>query len=533
MNLIVKIAWRNIMRHKGKSIIIGVILFLGAFLMTVGNGVISGMDHGLHKNIVNSFTGDIVLISDKQESDNVFLEFMGKAVEPINNFIDIREVLKDQTYIDKYIPVGKNMVMVLNEEGGMPGYTYVIGADLKKYNEMFPNTMEAIEGKLPDVVDAKAVIVPTGARKEMFDYSGIWFIPNHGKLITKNLPKDNTADTNSIVLKDSIVFMGYNNDNTTSDIRLGISTIVKYKALNTILGNFALMDIESYRMALGYFSANDKTAVLSTSEKKLFDMDETNLDALFSENTSDDNAASDKKEISVPLPDTTVKAETAKQIDLDEGVYNLVLIKLKNEKKFSNNFGFTFKKGVVKRSESKNLDMRVAELNKIFKEKNLGVRAITWKKAMGMIGSMAVLIKGALFTFVMFLFFVAIIIIVNTLSMAAIERTTEIGMMRAVGARKGFIRMMFVGETAMLSFVFGGAGIIAGSIIIKIIGLLNFTSDNDMVQLLYGGDTFSPLLTAPDSIAAIVQLALVTVIAVLYPMKVASDITPLDAISRD
>jgi len=29
MNLIIKIAWRNILRHKGKSVIIGVILFLG------------------------------------------------------------------------------------------------------------------------------------------------------------------------------------------------------------------------------------------------------------------------------------------------------------------------------------------------------------------------------------------------------------------------------------------------------------------------------------------------------------------------
>jgi putative ABC transport system permease protein len=133
----------------------------------------------------------------------------------------------------------------------------------------------------------------------------------------------------------------------------------------------------------------------------------------------------------------------------------------------------------------------------------------------------------------MLLFFVAIIIIVNTLSMAALERTSEIGMMRAVGARKSFIRTMFLGETGILSFLFGGAGIIAGIIVIKIIGLLHFTSDNDMVQLLYGGDTFYPLLTASDIILAVLQLSLVTIIAVLYPIRVASSITPLDAISRD
>ena len=511
MSLIVKIAWRNILRHKGKSVIIGVILFLGALLMTIGNGVISGMDKGLQKNIVNSFTGDIVLVAEEQESDNVFLEFMGKAVEPIPDYIAIRDVLKEQEYIDKYIPVGKNMVMVLNDAGGMPGFTYVIGADMARYNEMFPNTMVAIEGKLSGE-QSGSILVPTGARKEMFDYSGVWFKPENETLNVANIPKEPGVDANSIVVRDSIVLMGYNNDNTTSDIRLGIRGIVKYKELNTILGHFSLMDIESYRIALGYFSAEAKSAVLSTEEKALFDLEDEGLDALFSE------GADDTKEITKSQfaePDTAVVQPVVSQpehIDVDAGAYNLVLIKLKSEE---------------------SLRKTVAKLNTLFKEKKIAARAISWKKAMGAIGSMAVLIKGALFTFVMFLFFVAIIIIVNTLSMAAIERTTEIGMMRAVGARKGFIRMMFIGETAMLSFVFGGAGILAGMAVIKLISLLHVTSDNDMVQLLYGGDTFSPLLTAPDIVVAIIQLALVTVIAVLYPMKVASDITPIDAISRD
>jgi ABC-type lipoprotein release transport system permease subunit len=509
MNLIAKIAWRNIMRHKGKSIIIGMILFLGALLMTTGNGVISGMDYGLHKNIVNSFSGDIVLVSQKQESDNVFFEMMGKAVEPINNYTDIKALLKSQNFIDKYIPVGKNMVMLLNEEGGMPGYSYVIGSDMKKYNEVFPNIMVPVEGNLFDN-KTTGVVVPTGARQEMFDYTGIWFKPEKESLNTTNLPKD--INPNLIITKDSVVFMGFNNDNTTSDIRLGIKGIVKYKALNKILGSFVLMDIESYRTCLGYFSAQDKVAELSSEEKTLFNLEGKGLDALFSENQLDNNAPQPKNVIKPAASEKVTEIHPITPKDIESGTYNLVLIKLKNGEK---------------------LDQSVAKLNAIFKEKKVEIRAITWKKAMGTIGSMAVIIKGALFTFVMLLFFVAIIIIVNTLSMAALERTSEIGMMRAVGARKSFIRKMFLGETGILSFLFGGAGIVAGIIVIKIIGLLHFTSDNDMVQLLYGGDTFYPLLTASDIILAVIQLSLVTIIAVLYPIKVASSITPLDAISRD
>jgi hypothetical protein len=44
MNLIfIKIAFRNLFRHKAKSLIVGRLIFLVSFIMTIGNGVIKGM----------------------------------------------------------------------------------------------------------------------------------------------------------------------------------------------------------------------------------------------------------------------------------------------------------------------------------------------------------------------------------------------------------------------------------------------------------------------------------------------------------
>ena len=54
-----------------------------------------------------------------------------------------------------------------------------------------------------------------------------------------------------------------------------------------------------------------------------------------------------------------------------------------------------------------------------------------------------------------------------------------------------------------------------------------------MVQLLYGGLHFRPQLTLIDLLLAALQLCAVTILAVIYPLKVALGITPLDAISRD
>jgi putative ABC transport system permease protein len=509
MNLILKIAWRNIMRHKGKSLVIGAILFFGALIMTIGNGVISGMDAGLQETIVHSFTGDIVLMSDKQESDNVFFEMMGKAVPPIYNYVDIKKVLEKQDYVERALPAGKNMAMVLNEDGGMPGRAFLVGVDVEKYRTMFPGNIKVVEGRMLDK-NEQGALVATGARKEFQAYTNIWFMAEGTKLDSARLPKEVKADFGSLVPKTSAVLMGFNEDNSTTDIRLGVKGIIEYKALNTLWGKFVVIDIESYRRCLGYFAASDKVDI-SESDKNLLSMSGDNLDALFTANSVMVKNTSMKTAHPAKIR-TSDKAAESKHVDIDAGAYNVVFVLLK---------------------KGENISQSITRLNALFKEQKLGVRAVSWKKALGPVGSMATIIKSALFIFVMFLFFVAIIIIVNTLSMAALERTTEIGMMRAVGAKKGFISAMFLAETAMLSFVFGGVGMVTGIIGVDVLALLNITSTNDMIQLLFGGDKFHPLLTVPDLFLTVIQLIIVTLIAVVYPTRVARSITPLDAVQRE
>ena len=147
MELMLKIAWRNILRHKGKSLVIGAILFIGAFLMTVGNGVIAGMDKGITDNIVNAFMGDIVLISEKQKADNILFNMMGSEVEPISTYKSIKEILLKQGYVDRFLPAGKNLAMILNEKESTPTATYLMGVDFGQYKKMFPDNCRAIEGR--------------------------------------------------------------------------------------------------------------------------------------------------------------------------------------------------------------------------------------------------------------------------------------------------------------------------------------------------------------------------------------------------
>ncbi|MDD5210081.1 MAG: FtsX-like permease family protein [Elusimicrobiales bacterium] len=501
MKLIFTIAWRNILRHKGKSLVIGVILFTGAFLMTVGNGVISGMAVGIEKNIVNGFMGDLVLISEAQKSDNILLNMMGSSIEPVTTYKQIKEILAAQPYVKRFLPVGKNLAMVLDESTSAPGYAYLLGVDFAEYRKMFPDSFTVIEGSYP-AGGQRTLLIPTFARDEFYDFYNIWFLPEGGRVVKENLKKEALANLDTLIISTNVVMMGMTSGiNTTTDIRFPVKGIIRYGALNQIFGHFCLVDIESYRECLGYFTAADMAAQVPKEEKKLLGLEGGDLDSLFGEGmiVSDVKKAPKIKVVALNEPKLA-----------EDGVYNAVFIKLND----GEDYGRSLKK-----------------LNKALA--GTGVRAVTWNKASGPMGGMALIIKSALFIFVMLLFCVAVIIIVNTLTMSALERSSEIGMMRAVGAHKTFIAGMFLGETAVLSAVFGGAGILAGIVAVRIIPLLQITTKNDMLQLLYGGNFFNPLLSLSDVGLTALQLLFVTVVAAMYPMRVAVHITPLDAISRD
>ena len=200
------------------------------------------------------------------------------------------------------------------------------------------------------------------------------------------------------------------------------------------------------------------------------------------------------------------------EIDQDKGAYNLVFIKLKN---------------------GEDPEKALKELNQVLKDNKANVKAINWKDAAGALLSFSLAFQIALVVFVFILFFIAVIIIMNTLSMAAMDRTNEIGMMRAVGAQKDFIGGMFVYETIILSAFFGGLGVFISAITANIIYALKIPMTNDFFQLVLGNETFSPVIGFGDVLLSIVVLILVTVSSVIYPVIVARKITPLDAIARE
>lgn len=503
--LILKIAWRSLLRHRAKSIIIGTILFLAAFIMTLGDATAIGMRRGVEENIVKSFTGHIILVSNEETKDNVLFTPMMKPLKILKDYEKLRAVLAQQTFIKGFVPMTRGGVAILG--GQQMSFMATFGCNFDDFQRVFGSPVTPVEGDLLRGGD-HGLLVNVNGRKNLYKFQGFWLTPEGYDLNKNNLTDEAKKEIPKLVTKTSLPLEGFGEPNSTNK-DVTVRGVVRFRSLNSLMEQVTFMDIESYREIFGYYTARDIVETLPAREKALLSANEDDLFGggdIYSSGAGGSGTISDVE--------ARIKTETkvTHTIDYDTAAYNYVSILLK---------------------PGENLDASVAKMKQIARDNGLPVKVLSWKTASGQVAQISDILQAILVVFVVLLFFVAIIIIMNTLSMNALERTEEFGMMRAVGARKGFITRMFLAETFSLSFVFGGAGILVGVIITWILRPMRIGSGgNEIFELLFGGEIFQPTLGFAGLVLGIVSLGIVTVLAVIYPLVVARTITPLDAINR-
>jgi putative ABC transport system permease protein len=119
--------------------------------------------------------------------------------------------------------------------------------------------------------------------------------------------------------------------------------------------------------------------------------------------------------------------------------------------------------------------------------------------------------------------------IVNTMVMSILERTREIGIMKAIGASDNDIRRIFLIEAAVIGVLGGFVGIALGWTVGKVI---NFGAN---VYIRYQGGTPGTLFSLPLWLiaSAIAFSIVVSLIAGSYPASRAARLDPIQALRHD
>ena len=127
--------------------------------------------------------------------------------------------------------------------------------------------------------------------------------------------------------------------------------------------------------------------------------------------------------------------------------------------------------------------------------------------------------------------FVAISLIVSSIMIGIItyisvlERTKEIGILRAIGASKRDISRVFNAETLIVGFAAGVIGILVSLFFIVIINII--------LHALTGLETLRAVLPIGAAIILVVISMLLTLVAGLFPARMASKKDPVIALRTE
>ena len=514
MKLILKIAFRNLFRHKGRSIAIGSVIMIGVFFMILGMGTIAGMEKGITKNVIRGLVGEVTLLTADRKDDNLGGSF--EPLEAIENFEEIQKTISALDFVDNALFQIYGFAGMLDLRQGssdydQPGIIILWGINLEDYYRMYGDNIVILEGE-PLKPGEQGLLINVKQREQIFEQYDVWLVPENSQVVKENLTKEAYMLGDQLFTRNDLVLMGMSGGMSATDVRVPVKGIFKYRHLNDLTWTTNIIDIETSRETMGYISGDDLKTDLTAEQRNLLDAVDENPEALFSEDAVIEAQETDATphDYNIDFKKEEKKEETVAR---DSGVYNVAQINLK---------------------PGMDISYGVRQLNQVFKDKHLDeyVRAVPWKKALPSISNSIDTFRIALMILVGIIYFAAILMITNALTMAAAERTAEIGTMRMVGAQKKLIGRMFVAETFLLSFLFGGLGIMLGMMAISFLSAAEITSGNNILLFLFGGDVYRPVLDISGVIRGIIQLIIITILAMAYPVIVARRIQPMDAIKR-
>ena len=500
MPIIFRMAFRNIREHRSKSLIVGFLLALGATILVVGTAFINASEAGIRSTFSDVYTGDIFISGVSSEGPVSLFGVTspgGMAQTPtIPDYDKVLSILQSTPHLKQTSSLATGFAQVTSDESSsteekkskstvqpQDRFLFLFGVDSTSYWELF------------DAVDIVA-----GAKLQP---------GQEGLMISEGqLAKLSDWLEKPLSIGDSLLIQGFSSIGFRLR-ELPIVGIFRLKNQGASPEQLAYIDIESLRVMSGMTVGANEPIQLKPEDTNMLSTD--NADSLFG-------------------GDVVVSSETSKHFDVDSIAQELSKPSDVNPLQ-ADEGAWQF---IVGKTDSpQNAGRVIAALNTKFAKEGISVVAGDWQKASGPYGQSVDVVRIVFSIAIIILAIVAIIIIMNTFLISVMERTGEIGTMRAIGAGRGFVRRMFAAEATTLATISASIGAAVGVIITTILRALHIEATNQFFLILFGGKYMNPVASAGNIVMAIVVMILVGFIAHLYPVSLALKIQPVKAMQEE
>lgn len=472
--MLFKLAFKNILSRRSSAVII-LFMSFAAVLLVVSNAIFDSTEKGIQNSFTESFTGDFIIRPVSKAPLSLFGDetpITGELteIEKLVPYESILELLSSNPLISSFVPQVSGVAML--ENGNARKNMSLFGVQGDIYLDMMKGA-KLVEG-----------------RAYTFDEKGM-------------IVSDKVASELGITVGKTVQFTIA--DGTSFRIRaVPVTGIISYESPNVIFERFVLVNPDTVRdiMDIADSYAYDDTSFDETTINLL---DESlNFDDLFSSAGDVDAIFEDSS-----LMDTSVSLE-AEEIDTAVNTaWNYLVCKIQ---------------------DGADANQIIKKLNKEFKAREWPVEAVNWRHAAGSTALYLYWMRMIFNIGILIVMAAGFIVVNNTLVVSVLDRTREIGTMRALGASSLFVSLQCMVETVSMALVAGLIGCFVGSFVALGLTSMEIIFTNSFLIQLFGEGALVVGVSLGNVVEILFLMLCLGILGWIYPVLTALKVQPIEAI---
>lgn len=479
--MLLKLAFKSVLSRRSSLIIILFITF-AVCLFCVANAVFDSTEQGVQTNYASSFTGDFIIrpYTKKQQSlfgDETPVTGSLTVLEPLIPYSDIEEKVLSLPEVESYVPQVTGALAVERSDGSNRTAGYIFGVEAEDY--------------LPVM---KSIHIKKGSPYKKGE---------RGALLCSQV-----AQRLGVDVGDTIQFIAADGPNFR--IRaVTVNAIFEYEIYNDIFSRFMLVDPQTVRSVMGMTEAFNADYEIAEEYTNLFD-DSSDFDDIFDdvqdiepvitsedENNYEDSAADNSLQ------------ETEAASSQESTTWNYIIVRLK---------------------PGTNAGKLIKKLNHYCRQKEWPVEAADWRHAAGSTALYLYWMRMIFNIGIIIILSAGFIIVNNSLVINILDRTREIGTLRAIGAKKRFISLQCMIENFILTITSGVFGILLGEVCVFFINKANIVLSNSFLIQLFGSSALKVYINGSNILKLFILVIVLGLLGWIYPVMNALKVSPVNAI---
>ena len=511
--MLFKLVLRNIARNVRRLLPMVVMLAISFLALLVGNAVLARSAGALKRTYVDHVAGHLSVSATSESTFTIFGSeqlLVGEylTAPTVVEFNELERFVRDMDEVRATAGLVSSVARV--RVGGRRQDQTLFGVDSSEYTDMFPE-LELVAGSFPQPGSRGIVLqVPRGPSDNGAESS-----PATGRDAT------GPAWTEAVVGKSALLAVARETSFTLREVP--VTGVFSYPVEDRLLDTVALVDPETARALNGYIYGAREEQEIPEEQRDLLDSD---MDSMFGagDQTASDGGGlgatggrvNDQGSGGQTDPDALIQsleeqreAEAARETI--PGAWNFLLISAENA-------------GAA--------DAVADKLRKAGYTEDNGYLVRGWRQTVGGTAQIVSYLQLMFNIGLLFVAFGAAVITTNALVLSVLERTREIGTLRALGASKPRVALLIGMETVIV--VVGAAlfGVALGAGATGVLNDSGLTIDNRYINILFGGQAITGTVTSSLVLWHLAAAAGLAIVAVLYPLKRALGISPVEAMAE-